>query len=220
MEGTSSFIVELILVCAFICFTWGQSCPSQRQTSAKFAVRVERNQTGHWITKVKGQTILRTRIRADCSARTPSTPALVFRTSYRMNIGKCLPGRKMAGAWTCISSWWQLRTIPYSYLHLTQPVTVDQSVMLLAYFLGGYLFRNVRRVRKMAKSDCQLVRPYVRVEQLGCHWTDFHAIWDLCSFRYSVEKIIVSLKFWRIKDALDEDQYTLLIIYCSIIVNK
>jgi hypothetical protein len=56
MEGTSSFIVELILVCAFVFFTYGQSCPSQRKTSAKFTVSSQRNQTGHWTTKVKGQT--------------------------------------------------------------------------------------------------------------------------------------------------------------------
>ena len=38
-------------------------------------------------------------------------------------------------------------------------------------------------VRKIAKGDCWLrhvclyVRPSVRMEQLGSHWTDFHEIW-------------------------------------------
>jgi hypothetical protein len=35
-----------------------------------------------------------------------------------------------------------------------------------------------RRVRKIVISDCLLrrVRPSVRMEQLGSHWTDFHEI--------------------------------------------
>jgi len=45
---------------------------------------------------------------------------------------------------------------------------------------------NFRRVSKIAKSDrylrhvclsaCPSVRPSVRMEHLGCHWTDFHEI--------------------------------------------
>jgi hypothetical protein len=34
----------------------------------------------------------------------------------------------------------------------------------------------------------------VRMEQLGCHWTDFREICCLCIFRKSVEKVQVSLK--------------------------
>jgi hypothetical protein len=52
MEGTSSFFLQLIVVCAFVCLACGQSCPSQQQTSAKFTVRSQRNQTGHWISQV------------------------------------------------------------------------------------------------------------------------------------------------------------------------
>jgi len=37
-------------------------------------------------------------------------------------------------------------------------------------------------------------RPSVRMEQLDSHWTDFHEILYLSSFRKSVEKIQVSLK--------------------------
>jgi hypothetical protein len=52
----------------------------------------------------------------------------------------------------------------------------------------------------MAKSNyylrhvCLSVCLYVRVEQLGSHWTAFHEIWYLGIFRKSVEKIQVSLK--------------------------
>jgi hypothetical protein len=52
MEGTSIFILQLILVCAFVCLACSQSCPSQQQTSAKFTVSTQRNQTGHWISQV------------------------------------------------------------------------------------------------------------------------------------------------------------------------
>ena len=40
-------------------------------------------------------------------------------------------------------------------------------------------------------SVCTSVRPYVRMEQLDCHWTNFYEIWYLCIFRKSVEKIQV-----------------------------
>jgi hypothetical protein len=40
----------------------------------------------------------------------------------------------------------------------------------------------IRRVRKFAKSDCQLrhVRPSARMDQLDSHWTDVVEIWFLC----------------------------------------
>ena len=44
-----------------------------------------------------------------------------------------------------------------------------------------------RRFPKLRKGIC----PYVRMEQLGSHWTDFHEIWYLSIFSKSVEKIQV-----------------------------
>jgi hypothetical protein len=38
------------------------------------------------------------------------------------------------------------------------------------------------------------VYPFVRMEQLGSHWTDFHEIMYLNIFRKSIEKIQVSFK--------------------------
>ena len=38
------------------------------------------------------------------------------------------------------------------------------------------------------------VRPFIRMEQMGSHWTDFYAIWYLNIFRKSEEKIQISLK--------------------------
>jgi hypothetical protein len=43
------------------------------------------------------------------------------------------------------------------------------------------------------------VRPSVRMEQLGFHWTDFHVIGYLRIFRKSVEEIQGSLKWIRLK---------------------
>ena len=57
-----------------------------------------------------------------------------------------------------------------------------------------------RGVRKIEKSDywhrhiCLSVRPCVRMEHLGCHWTDFHKIWYLSIFRKFLEKLQVSLR--------------------------
>jgi hypothetical protein len=50
------------------------------------------------------------------------------------------------------------------------------------------------KLRKATISFVMSVRLYVRMEQLGSHWTDFHEIWYLYIFRKSVEKIQVLLK--------------------------
>ena len=52
----------------------------------------------------------------------------------------------------------------------------------------------LRRIRKIAKSAYQLchvllsVRPSVRMEQLGSHWTDFDEIWYYRLLLKSVDK--------------------------------
>ena len=38
--------------------------------------------------------------------------------------------------------------------------------------------------------------PYVRVEQLGSHWTDFHVIWYFIIFRKSFEKFQISFRLF------------------------
>ena len=58
-------------------------------------------------------------------------------------------------------------------------------------------FSLIRRVRRIAKNDCELriaVCLPVRMEQLGSDWTDFHEIWYFSIVRKSVEKIDVLLK--------------------------
>jgi len=53
------------------------------------------------------------------------------------------------------------------------------------------MFANLR---KETISIVMSVRPSARMEQLGSHWTNFHAIRYLCIFRKSVDKFQVSLK--------------------------
>ena len=57
---------------------------------------------------------------------------------------------------------------------------------------------------------------FVRKEQHGFHWIDFHEIWYLSIFPKPVEKIQVSLNRTRIKGTLHEDQCTFLIISRSV----
>ena len=47
-----------------------------------------------------------------------------------------------------------------------------------------------KRLLALFMSVC----PSVRMEKLGCHWTDFQYIWYWSIFRKAVEKIQVSLK--------------------------
>jgi hypothetical protein len=53
--------------------------------------------------------------------------------------------------------------------------------------------------KRLLASSCLSVRPSVRMEQLGSHWTDFQEILYLSIFRKPVEKIQVSLKSYKNK---------------------
>ena len=59
---------------------------------------------------------------------------------------------------------------------------------------GRRFLEAFAKLRKATISVVMSVRPFVRMEQLGSHWTDFHEIWYLIIFRTTVEKIQVSLK--------------------------
>jgi len=62
------------------------------------------------------------------------------------------------------------------------------------------------------------VRPSVRMEQLGCHWTELHVICYLTVFRKTVEKIQVSLKSDKNNGTVHEDRCTFLIISLSVLL--
>ena len=102
------------------------------------------------------------------------------------------------------------RTVIYSrrfeglhFLHVHRRIFVFSRVMgvvwlglilknsFLLVFLGD--FENLPK--RLLASSCLSVRPSVCMEQLGSHWTGFHEIWYLSSFRKHVDKIKVSLKF-------------------------
>ena len=68
-------------------------------------------------------------------------------------------------------------------------------------------------LRKATISFSVSVRRSVRVKKkLSSHWTDFHIIWYLISFRKSVEKIHVSLNSDNKTGTLHENLYTLRIM--------
>jgi len=56
------------------------------------------------------------------------------------------------------------------------------------------------------------------MEHLGSLWTDFNEILNFSIFRKFLEKARVSLKSEIITGTLHEDQYTFLIISCSVII--
>jgi len=56
------------------------------------------------------------------------------------------------------------------------------------------ILRTFGKLRKATNSFAMSLCPSVRMEQPGCHWTDFHDIWYLSIFRKTVVKIKVSLK--------------------------
>ena len=51
------------------------------------------------------------------------------------------------------------------------------------------------------------VRPSVRMEQLGSHWTDIHEIWCRNTFRKRAEKIQVSLKSDKNNEYCSEERH-------------
>ena len=62
------------------------------------------------------------------------------------------------------------------------------------------------------------LRLSVRMEQLGCHLTDFHEIWYLKMFQKSVGKSRVSSKSDKNNGYFREEQYTFFIISLSFLL--
>jgi len=88
----------------------------------------------------------------------------------------------------------------------------EQTAIISLYSINWLGLGAFAKQRKATISFVVSVRPSVRIEQLGSHWTDFHYIWHLCIFRKSVEKIQVSLKSDKNNGTLHEDRYVFLII--------
>jgi len=49
----------------------------------------------------------------------------------------------------------------------------------------------------LSNSSCLYVCPFVRMEQLGSHWTNFLEIWHFNIFLNSVEKVQFSLIYYK-----------------------
>ena len=70
----------------------------------------------------------------------------------------------------------------------------------------GHVFRRFSQncEKRLLVSSCLSVRPSLRIEQLGSHWTDFHEIWYLSIFRKLPRKFTLT----RITGTLHGYQYT------------
>jgi hypothetical protein len=80
-----------------------------------------------------------------------------------------------------------LYNVVKDFTHTATYLTTSKHICYI-HFLCAFT-----KLRKVTISFAMSVRPSVRMEQLGYHWTDFHEIWYLRIFRKSVEKIQVSL---------------------------
>ena len=64
--------------------------------------------------------------------------------------------------------------------------------MLKKEFLGAFA---KLQIKPLLASLGLFVRLSICMEEFGFHWTIFHEIWYLSTFRQSIEKIQASLKF-------------------------
>jgi len=55
----------------------------------------------------------------------------------------------------------------------------EQIAIISLYSINWLVFRRARFIceKRLLGSSCVPVRPFVCMEQLGSHWTDFHEIW-------------------------------------------
>jgi len=103
------------------------------------------------------------------------------------------------------------------------------SVLWLLYLNGlcpsthhlGWHLRHVlgafAKLRKATFSFVICVRLSVRMEQLGCHWKEFHEFWHLNIFGKSFKKNQVPLKVDKNMGTLHEDLFTFLIPSLSVL---
>ena len=74
--------------------------------------------------------------------------------------------------------------------------------------------------KRLLTLSCLSICLSVRIEELGCHWTNCHEIWYLSIFRKFVVKIQVLLKCDKNHGYITWRQYILLIITRSILRMK
>ena len=98
---------------------------------------------------------------------------------------------------TCFSRLW--RYLRHFHCCLGLPKSRDSlgwywkayTGRLCCSILATFIFHLVGALEKLRKESMSVVMS-VRVQQLGCHWMDFHEIWNLSIFRKSVDKLQLS----------------------------
>jgi hypothetical protein len=96
------------------------------------------------------------------------------------------------------------------------------QTFLLQIFIKHIFLGAFAKLRKTTISFVMpfrpSVRPSVRMEQLGSHWTDFYEIWYVNIFRCTVQKIEVALKSYKNNRYFTRRPFTFFIISRSILL--
>jgi len=96
----------------------------------------------------------------------------------------------------------------YSYMYLRRMLIIIHLWTACLTILGAF----AKLQKATIVSSCLSLRPSALIEQLGPHWTDFHEIWCLWSFRKSAEKIKFNENLTIMTGTLREDLRTFMII--------
>ena len=102
---------------------------------------------------------------------------------------------------------WTLSLMGFPSFHTHLTYTIRTRINFCSFLAAS---KNCEK-RRLA-SSCLSVCPFVRMEQRGCYWTNFHEIWYLSIFRKYVQKIHVSLKYDENKRYLHEDLCTFMML--------
>jgi len=93
----------------------------------------------------------------------------------------------------CVTAHYRRLVAYFQHRHRYQDFRCFALKLGPSYIVGS--FAKLRKANiSFVISVCVSVRPSVRVEEHGCHWTEFYEVWFLGICRKSVEKIQVSLK--------------------------
>ena len=94
---------------------------------------------------------------------------------------------------------WGINAAPRGTVTVCLHVQREKNTVRCGFFIIFRCFRKISKSQLLASSCLSVSRvsPSVRMEQLGCHWTDFDEIWYLGISRKSVEKFQAWLKCYR-----------------------
>jgi hypothetical protein len=76
-----------------------------------------------------------------------------------------------------------------NFLHLITNSKVSSTYLKWeSQFIVGAFVKLRKATGSFVASICLSVQPFVRMEQMGSHWTDFHEIWYMKFFENLLEK--------------------------------